>query len=165
MSRGHISTRKPGERSTWDEDHQAGTCGRFKTAMYGTRGAAQNWEMEYSEMMTEAGFTQGSHSACVLYHKEKRVRTVVDGDSFTVLGAKADLDWFREVAQCRMEVKLKSRLQRGKPGDVRILNRIATVAKDGLEYEADQRHAEILMKDLGADEGAGGLAPREVAAK
>ncbi len=43
---------------------------------------------------------------------------------------------------------------------MRVLNRIATVASGGLEYEADQRHAEILMKDVGIDEGSkGAIAP------
>ena len=56
-----------------------------------------------------------------------------------------------------MEVKFKNRLERGKPGSVRILNRIVTVTKDGLEYEADQRHAEILMRDMGVDEDCKGV--------
>ncbi len=76
------------------------------------------------------------------------IRVVVHGDDITVLGAKVDPDWLREIIQRRMEVKFKSRLQRRKPGAVRILNSIATVAKGGLEYEADQRHAEILMRDM-----------------
>ncbi len=50
-----------------------------------------------------------------------------------------------------MEVKFESRLQSRKPGAVRILDRIVTVANGGLEYEADQRLAEILMKDMGVD--------------
>ncbi len=36
-------------------------------AMYGTRDAAQNWEVEYTEMMKEAKFRQGAHGACVFY--------------------------------------------------------------------------------------------------
>jgi hypothetical protein len=48
-----------------------------------------------------------------------------------------------------VEVKFNSRLQRRRPGAVRILNRIATVASDGLEYEAGQRQAGIFMKDMG----------------
>ncbi len=31
------------------------------------------------------------------------------------------------------------------------------MASGGLEYEADQRHAEILMKDMGIDEGSKGV--------
>ncbi len=50
-----------------------------------------------------------------------------------------------------MEAKLKSRLERGKLGAARVLNRIVAVTEDGLEYEADQRHAEILMSDKGID--------------
>ncbi len=48
-----------------------------------------------------------------------------------------------------MEVKFKGRLERRRPGAVRILNRIVTVESGGLEHEADQRHAEILMEDVG----------------
>ena len=88
-------------------------------------------------MMTEAGFKQGSHSVCALYHAKENVRVVVHGDDFTALGPNKGLDWFRGVMRRRMEVKFKNRLERGKPGSVRILNRIVTVTKDGLEYEAD----------------------------
>ena len=56
-----------------------------------------------------------------------------------------------------MEVKFKIRLERGKPGAVRILNRIVTVTEHGLEYEADQRHAEILLRDMGIDECCKGV--------
>ena len=55
------------------EDHQDGTRGRLKKAMCGTRVAAQNWELDYSETMVEAGFTQGTHSVCVPEHKETGV--------------------------------------------------------------------------------------------
>ncbi len=41
--------------------------------MYGTRDAALNWELEYTEMMTEAGLKKGSDSACVFYHEQKNV--------------------------------------------------------------------------------------------
>ncbi len=34
------------------------------------------------------------------------------------------------------------------------MDRIVTAARDGLEYEADQRHAEILMRAMGIDEGS-----------
>ena len=74
------------------EDFEKGKCGLLKKAMYGTRDAAQNWELEYTEMMTEAGFRQGSYSACVFYHEQKNVRVVVHGDDFAVLGPSKGLD-------------------------------------------------------------------------
>ena len=37
---------------------------------------------------------------------------------------------------------------------IRVLNRIISWGDDGILYEADQRHADILMRDLGIDEKA-----------
>jgi hypothetical protein len=139
------------------EDHEEGMCGKLVKAMYGTRDAAQNWELEYTEMLTEAKFKQGEFSPCVFFHEERCIRVVVHGDDFTILGRKRDLDWFRGVVQTKMEVKFKERLERGRPGAVRILNRIVAVGDRGLEYEADQRHAEIIMRDMGVHDGSKGL--------
>ena len=38
------------------------------------------------------------------------------------------------------------------------------VTEDGLEYEADQRHAEILMRDMGMDESCKGVVTPGVSA-
>ncbi len=66
--------------------------------------------------------------------KRRSGYVVARGDDFTVLGEGKSLEWFQEVTQTRMEVKLKARLVRGKLGAVRILNRTATVTEKGLEY-------------------------------
>ncbi len=79
--------------------------------MYGTRGTAQNWDLEYSKMMTEAGATQGSHRACVFYNKGSGLREVVHGDDLTVLRSRSGRYWFRKVIQHRKEVKFKARLE------------------------------------------------------
>ncbi len=47
-------------------------------------GCSPQWVLERTEMMVEAGFTHGSHSACVFYQKEKDTRAVERGDDFTV---------------------------------------------------------------------------------
>ena len=65
------------------EDYVGGMCGLLKRAMYGTRDAAQNWEAEYTEMLQEAGFSQGKYSACVFYHEKRKIRVVVHGDDVT----------------------------------------------------------------------------------
>ncbi len=63
-----------------------------------------------------------------------------------------------------MEVNFIGRLERGNSGSLGMLNRIATVTENGLEYEADQRHAEILMRDVGVVEGSKGVATPGVSA-
>ena len=89
------------------EDVEEGKRGLLKKAMYGTRDAAQNWELECTEMMLEAGFKQGSYSACVFYNEQRNVRVVVCGDDFAVLGPSKSLDWLRGVVKQRMEVNFK----------------------------------------------------------
>ncbi len=51
----------------------------------------------------------------------------------------------------------KDRLGRGRPRAVGILHRIASVKEQGLEYDADQRRAEILVRDIGVDESSKGV--------
>ncbi len=38
------------------EDFEEGNCGLLKKVMYGTRDAAQTWEIECAEMTVDAGF-------------------------------------------------------------------------------------------------------------
>jgi hypothetical protein len=85
--------------------------GKLKKATCGTRDAAQSRELEYTEMMVEAGFTQRLYSTCVFYHEEKKIRAGVYGDDFSAHGSRVELDWFREVFQRRLEVEFKRRLQ------------------------------------------------------
>ena len=142
-----------------EEYQEEGMCGRLKTSMYGTRDAAQNWEREYESFMRECGFSQGRSSPCVFYHEERSVRIVVHGDDVTALGKTQGLDWFRKDISQRYEVKLRGRLGPNRNDDksVRILNRIVEWGEDEIRYEADQRHAEIIIKHLGMRENTKGV--------
>ena len=136
-------------------------CGRLEMPTYGTRDAAQNWEEEHAETLTGLGLKQGKYSPCVFYHPEQEIRVVVHGDDFTILGRNKALDWLRKEMGKQMEIKYKERLERNKRGSVKILNRIATVTKGGLEYEADQRHAGITVKEMGLKENNRGVGSQE----
>ena len=62
-----------------------------------------------------------------------------------------DLDWFERKIKEEFEVKIRGRLgPGGKEEDqsIRILNRIIEWNREGLWYEADQRHSEIIVKEL-----------------
>ena len=48
----------------------------------------------------------------------------------------------------QFELKLRGRLGVGCEGELRILNRIVRVTKEGLEYEADPRHVELIAESL-----------------
>jgi hypothetical protein len=104
-------------------------------------------------------FDSGIASPCLFYHKDREIRAVVHGDDFTMLGHREDLDWFRKMIETKFEIKHK-RMGSG-PDElksVRILNRIVTYTENGIEYEADQRHAEIIGKQMGLVSGSKGVA-------
>ncbi len=87
----------------------------------------------------------------MFYHEVKSIRIVVHGDDFTVLRHDNQLDWFREKISETFEVKFRARLGPSKGDDksVRILNRVVEWTTNGINYEADQRHAELIVKALG----------------
>ena len=130
-----------------------GIVGKLVRCMYGTRDAGAIWENCYATCLTGIGFTQGIASPCCFVHPEWKVSVVVHGDDFTALGSPDALNKFEEGMQKSFECKLKGRLGLG-PSDckeMRVLNRIVRVNDQGLLYEADPRHAEMLIKafDLG----------------
>eukprot|EP00969_Alexandrium_andersonii_P111187 4908720-Alexandrium_andersonii.AAC.1 len=58
-----------------------------------------------------------------------------------------------------MSTKVKGRLgpRREDMKEMRVLNRIVTWTDEGIWYEADQRHAELIIKGLGMKEESKGV--------
>ena len=133
------------------EDQEPGMCGRLNMSMYGTRDAAQNWEFEYSEFLINCGFQAGQSVVCLFYHEVRDIRIAVHGDDFTVLDPADQLDWLRTEITTRFEVKFRGRLGPGHDDDkaIRLLNRIIEWTSEGIVIEGDQRHAEIIIDQLG----------------
>ena len=73
----------------------------------------------------------------------------MDGDDASVLRSRGWLDWRREVIQRRRKVKFKVTFEERRPGAVMVLNKIVTLVSGGIEHEAGQRIANILMKGMG----------------
>ena len=122
--------------------------GRQIRCVYGTRDAGAIWEDTYRDLLEAIGFRSGRASPCVFYHPEKDISTVVHGDDFTSLGSDAALDWMEGEMAKSFELKLRGRLGRDLPGELRILNRIVRITDTGLEYEADPRHVELISESL-----------------
>ena len=92
----------------------------------------------------------------MFWHKEEEIRCVVHGDDFTVLGWENQLDCFWAKIKEKFQSKHRGRLGPG-PSDlktIRILNRIVEWREEGIVYEADQRHVEICLKEMGLDESS-----------
>lgn len=141
------------------EDAEPGVRGKLNMAMYGTHDAPQNCEFEYGELMESIGFRKGKATPCFFYHEARNVRFVVYGDDFTVLGNDKSLDWFRKRIKGRYEVELKARLGGTRQDDKAafLLNRPIEWNTEGISYEADQTHVEIMLRDLNLDSHSKGL--------
>ena len=70
-----------------------------------------------------------------------------------------DLDWFRRQIGKVFEVKFRGRIGPDVEDEkhIRILNRVVQWTDEGLEYEADQRHAEIIVNKLGLEMNSKGV--------
>ena len=101
------------------------------------------------------GFTTGKASPCCFYHKSRQISIVVHGDDFTALGVDSDLDWYESELAKHFELKIRGRIGEGCPGPnkIKILNRCVELTENGLIYEADPRHAELLARSTGLDQG------------
>ena len=133
-----------------DPDHGV-LVGRLLKHMYGTRKAADGWHCEYAgRLVSDLGFEVGDASACVFYHAARELRCSVHGDDLTTVGSKTNLDWFRSELEKLYELKEAHRLGPGEADDkeATVLNRVVRWTQDGLEYEADPRQGEKLLRDL-----------------
>jgi len=128
-------------------------CAKLLRHMYGTRGAADGWQEQYSTTLVAMGFRQGMSSPCLFAHLERQVFVSVHGDDFTVVGPKRQLDWFEGAMKEKYELTTGPRLGPGRfdAKESSILNRIIRWTEEGVEYEADPRQAEKLIRECGLE--------------
>ena len=127
-----------------DED----MVGRLNLSLYGTRDAAQNWAAAYSEYLEKNGFKKGKGSLCNFYHQARDISLTVHGDDFLVVADMEQLKWLEGRLQDQYEIK--STIigpEGGLPKQANILNRIIRWTTSGIEYEADPKHANIIMEE------------------
>ena len=73
----------------------------------------------------------------------------VHGDDFTVTGPEAELQWTSAEMTARYEIKTKF-IRPSTPceQEIRVLNRTLRWTDVGVEYEADQKHSELIIKSM-----------------
>ena len=97
-----------------------------------------------------AGFVPGAANPCVFHHEGKGISIVVHGDDFTALGDDDALDWYEQILRDSFEIKVRGRLGVGctGPQQLRILNRVITLTEQGITFEADPKHHDLLLSSL-----------------
>ncbi len=138
------------------EEAAAGYCARLVRCLYGTRDAPRRWEAFLAEQLVALGFSKGRASPCCFFHAALGVRCIVHGDDFVLSGTAGALDDVKARMHERFLLKELGRLG-GDPGELRelrVLNRIIRWTPQGLKYEADPRHAELLVRGVAGAMGA-----------
>ena len=137
----------PEEDGGVGEEHM---CRKLRFSMYVTRDAAQNSYKEHSQQLIQVGFIHGVASPCTFYHPTHKIRTYVHGDDYVSTGLPKDLDWRKKELEKKYQVKTQVLgPHEGQQRQVKTLNRIVTRDdSNGLSYEADPRHAEIVIEQL-----------------
>ena len=81
------------------------------------------------------------------------MKTLVHGDDFVTVGGRTEAEWFRQQLMGRFEIKTK-KVGNGpaESKEEKVLNRVIRVTRNGWEYEADQRHSDLLVKSMGLEE-------------
>ena len=142
----------PGER-------KEEVVGLLRASMYGTRSAAKNWQAQLGRDMVGLGFRQARSSPCVFRHRELDARLVVHGDDLWLLGDADALGNLLPRLHATYELKSDGLLGPD-PDDaklVRSLNKLIRFLPGvGIEIEADPRHGEIVVGELGLEEGSKG---------
>ena len=73
-----------------------------------------------------------------------------------MLGWQNELDWFWEATSDKFQSKHRGIIGPGNSDleEMQVLNRIVSWTPEGITYEADQRHVEICLQELGPDESS-----------
>ena len=157
-----VFIRLPAERQAPE-----GMVARLRYCIYGLREAGSLFDDFVNNVLTPLGFQPGVYSPSVFHHAGEQARLFKHGDDFVVSARRGfGKNLVRELEK-HMQLKVRAVLgARSDLGDVQstsILNRFLTLrlpGQDGsrcvLECEADPRHAEILMSQLGLTETSKG---------
>ena len=117
----------------------------------GTKVAAQNWQKKVQETMATLGSSIGKASPVLFCHPERSLKCLVHGDDFVVSGEPVDLAWMRNELESKLEINTIIGDEPGMSKEVKILKR-KLCWHDGvtISYEADQKHAEAIVRETGA---------------
>ncbi len=133
-----------------DERKAKGYIGVLRKSLYGTRDAARNWQVTYSDHLKKIGFSQCSFSPCVFYHSVRKLYCMVHGDDYLSVGAETDLHWMKMELERIFEVKTEIiGPMPHQTKELKVLNRIIRYGKKSIQYELDPRHAELIISEMG----------------
>ena len=106
------------------------------------------------------GFIRTKACGQLFFHPAKDILSMVHGDDFVGVGPNRHLEKLKQSLEEKYRIKTEV-LGRGagqKP-EIRILNKVVRDTPEGIELEADPRHSEIVVRELGLQNAKASLVP------
>ena len=124
--------------------------GKVEPCLYATRDAAKDWPETLSAQLGACGSHRGIGHPAVFGHPERDIMTLVQGDDYVSSGRQLDLDWMEVSLQTSYEIQTqKLGLDKCCVAEGKVLNRVVRSDESGWSLEADPRHAERVIAQLG----------------
>ena len=93
---------------------------------------------------------RGQANTCLFHNPKTNVAVMVHGDDFVAVGNKKGLAGVRGALEEKYKLKVQTLGTRKEcVREIRVLNKVVRYTDAGIELEADPRHAEIVVRDLG----------------
>jgi len=138
--------------------------GLWLKTMYGTRDASSTWQKGSTSLLQKHGFRTGQAWPCIFLHEERPIRLLVHGDDFLVLADEEGHAIADRVLRERYEFKCGGHIGPGQTKQsMSVLNRMVTYHPDSglVAYEADPRHCEAIVRELGLEKAKPAKTPAE----
>lgn len=138
------------------EDREFGDenrIGMSNLSLHGTGDAAMDWQDEFTSTFVNSGFVNGRTSPRNFHHPVRQISVFVHRDDFTPTGPKQQLTWFKTILDHIYECKRHSPgPDKDEEDSIRLLNRVVCWSNDGITYEVDQRHVEVILNQFRLNE-------------
>jgi len=137
--------------------------GRLVRTMYGTEDAAKIWGDTWPQQLEKHNFTIGTANRA-LFRGPNGEKGFCYGDDFVLCASEEDLKAFGKILEEAYDVRMEALIGFGPHlGDqMKILNRFVKIDRenDRVTIEADQRHIEALIEELGLQQAKVAVTPR-----
>mmetsp|Transcript_61626 Transcript_61626/g.161902 ORF Transcript_61626/g.161902 Transcript_61626/m.161902 type:complete len:376 (-) Transcript_61626:351-1478(-) len=132
--------------------------------MYGTQDASAIWQQDWTDCINEGGYSNGKSQPAVFANKEKDARGLCHGDDFCLLAEESVIDEFEGILKKKYDLVRTATLGfgEGEQREASFLNRIVHAVPESqtVEFEADQRHADLIVRELSLGGAKGVVTPR-----
>eukprot|EP00973_Karenia_brevis_P037410 5158835-Karenia_brevis.AAC.1 len=96
-------------------------------------------------MLIKNGFTAARSSPCLFTHHGRGIATLIHGDDFVSTAEDENLRWMKKIIEEAFEISTTIiGPDRHDNKQAKVLNRTITYTEQGIEYESDPRHAELI---------------------